>query len=106
MTRAETDDGVRISLWVGLVAVGIGPLAGMIIGLVCGSWEGRLDLLIQRVMDALMAIPGLVLALAIVSVLKPNCHRLSARPPCDGVAASRRHCPRRRDVVGRAAASR
>jgi peptide/nickel transport system permease protein len=64
--------GARISLWVGLLAVGIGTLAGMLVGLVCGYWEGRLDLMIQRVMDALMAIPGLVLALAIVSVLKPN----------------------------------
>jgi ABC-type dipeptide/oligopeptide/nickel transport system permease subunit len=64
--------GARISLWVGLLAVGIGTVAGLLIGLVCGYWEGRLDLLLQRVMDALMSIPGLVLALAIVSVLKPN----------------------------------
>jgi peptide/nickel transport system permease protein len=64
--------GSRISLWVGLLAVGIGTLAGMIIGLLCGYCEGRLDLILQRVMDALQAIPGLVLALAIVSVLKPS----------------------------------
>src|SRR5204862_1540470 len=64
--------GARISLWVGLLAVGIGTVVGMVVGLVCGYWEGRLDLMLQRVMDALMAIPGLVLALAIVSVLKPN----------------------------------
>ncbi len=64
--------GARISLWVGLLAVGIGTFGGMIIGLACGYWEGRLDLGLQRVMDAVQAIPGLVLALAIVSVLKPN----------------------------------
>ena len=64
--------GSRISLWVGLLAVGIGTIAGMIIGLVCGYWEGRLDLVLQRVMDAIQAIPGLILALAIVSVLTPN----------------------------------
>jgi len=64
--------GARISLWVGLLAVGIGTFAGMIIGLLCGYCEGRLDLILQRVMDAVQAIPGLVLALAIVSVLKPN----------------------------------
>ena len=64
--------GSRISLWVGLLAVGIGTFAGMIIGLACGYWEGRLDMLLQRVMDAIQAIPGLMLALAIVSVLKPN----------------------------------
>src|SRR5437899_2877759 len=64
--------GSRISLWVGLLAVGIGTAAGMVIGLLCGYCEGRLDLIAQRVMDAIQAIPGLVLALAIVSVLKPN----------------------------------
>jgi len=64
--------GSRISLWVGLLAVGIGTAAGMVIGLACGYWEGRLDMLLQRVMDAVQAIPGLMLALAIVAVLKPN----------------------------------
>src|SRR5437867_7407101 len=64
--------GSRISLWVGLLAVGIGTAAGMVIGLLCGYCEGRLDLIVQRVMDAIQAIPGLVLALAIVSVLKPS----------------------------------
>lgn len=64
--------GSRISLWVGLLAVGIGTAAGMVIGLLCGYCEGRLDLALQRVMDAIQAIPGLVLALAIVSVLRPS----------------------------------
>jgi peptide/nickel transport system permease protein len=64
--------GARISLWVGLLAVGLGTFAGMIIGLACGYWEGRLDIILQRVMDAIQSIPGLMLALAIVSVLKPS----------------------------------
>jgi ABC-type dipeptide/oligopeptide/nickel transport system permease subunit len=64
--------GSRISLWVGLLAVGIGTIAGMIIGLLSGYCEGRTDLVLQRVMDGIQAIPGLVLALAIVSVLTPN----------------------------------
>jgi peptide/nickel transport system permease protein len=64
--------GSRISLWVGLLAVGIGTAAGMVIGLLCGYCEGRLDLMVQRVMDAIQAIPGLILALAIVSVLRPS----------------------------------
>src|SRR5690606_28337294 len=57
--------GTRISLWVGLLAVGIGTLAGTIVGLISGYWEGWLDLVSQRIMDALMAIPALILALAI-----------------------------------------
>jgi ABC-type dipeptide/oligopeptide/nickel transport system permease subunit len=64
--------GSRISLWVGLLAVGIGTIAGMLVGLACGYWEGRLDLVVQRIMDAIQAIPGLILALAIVSVLTPS----------------------------------
>src|SRR5262247_4289562 len=64
--------GSRISLWVGLLAVGIGTLVGMVIGLVSGYWEGHLDMVLQRIMDAIQAIPGLMLALAIVSVLKPS----------------------------------
>jgi peptide/nickel transport system permease protein len=64
--------GSRISLWVGLLAVGIGTAAGMVIGLLCGYCEGRVDMILQRIMDAVQAIPALVLALAIVSVLRPN----------------------------------
>jgi len=64
--------GSRISLWVGLLAVGIGTFVGMIIGLVSGYWEGQVDLVLQRLMDALMTIPGLILALAIVSILRPS----------------------------------
>ncbi len=64
--------GSRISLWVGLLAVGIGTVAGMLIGLVCGYCEGWVDMILQRIMDAVQAIPGLVLALAIVSVLQPS----------------------------------
>src|SRR5207247_6587200 len=64
--------GSRISLWVGVLAVGIGTGVGMVIGLLCGYCEGRLDLLVQRLMDGIPAIPGLILALAIVSVLKPS----------------------------------
>lgn len=64
--------GSRISLWVGLLAVGIGTVFGTIIGLISGYWEGWPDLILQRVMDAVMAIPALILALAIVSVLTPS----------------------------------
>jgi ABC-type dipeptide/oligopeptide/nickel transport system permease subunit len=64
--------GSRISLWVGLLAVGIGTVAGMVIGLLSGYCEGRVDLILQRVMDAVQAIPGLILALAIVSILTPS----------------------------------
>ena len=64
--------GSRISLWVGLLAVGIGTVAGTIIGLLCGYCEGRLDLVVQRIMDAVMAIPGLVLAFLAYRLREPR----------------------------------
>ncbi|HYG41661.1 MAG TPA: ABC transporter permease [Bordetella sp.] len=59
--------GARVSLVVGLGAAAISVAAGLVIGLVAG-WFRSLDGLIMRVMDAIMAIPGILLAIALVSV--------------------------------------
>lgn len=64
--------GARISLQVGIIAVTAGTLVGALVGLFTGYWGGLLDLLLQRVIDAIQAFPGLVLALALVSVLGPS----------------------------------
>ena len=64
--------GARISLVVGLVAVSIAVGLGTPIGLVSGYYGGRLDLLLMRLVDVLLAFPGILLALAIVSVLRPS----------------------------------
>src|SRR5262247_4085548 len=64
--------GARISLVVGLVAVSIAVGLGTPIGLVSGYYGGRLDLLLMRVVDVMLAFPGILLALAIVSVLRPS----------------------------------
>jgi peptide/nickel transport system permease protein len=64
--------GARISLQVGIAAVSIGTLVGAALGIVCGYLGGKLDLIVQRVMDAWMAFPGILLALAIMSVLGPG----------------------------------
>lgn len=64
--------GSRISLYVGLIAVGVGTALGTAVGVVSGYAVGRLDLVIQRIVDSMMAFPGLVLALALVSVLGPS----------------------------------
>lgn len=61
--------GARIALEVGSVAVGIGVFSGTIIGLVSGYFGGAMDLVLQRVVDSVMAFPALVLALLIMSVL-------------------------------------
>ncbi|HEX2440622.1 MAG TPA: nickel transporter permease [Methylomirabilota bacterium] len=64
--------GARISLTVGVIAVTIAVVIGAPIGLVAGFYGGRLDALVMRVMDVLLAFPGILLALAIVSVLTPG----------------------------------
>jgi len=61
--------GARVSLTVGLASVIIGTVLGTLLGLVSGYWEGTLDQVIQRGVDTTMAIPGIVLALAVMSVL-------------------------------------
>jgi peptide/nickel transport system permease protein len=64
--------GARVSLTVGLISVSIAVALGAPLGLVSGYYGGRLDGLIMRVMDVLLAFPGILLALAIVSVLTPG----------------------------------
>jgi len=64
--------GARISLAVGLLSVSIAVALGAPLGLVSGFYGGRLDALAMRAMDVLLAFPGILLALAIVSVLTPG----------------------------------
>jgi len=64
--------GARVSLLVGVISVSIAVGLGAPLGLVSGYYGGRLDALIMRVMDVMLAFPGILLALAIVSVLSPG----------------------------------
>jgi peptide/nickel transport system permease protein len=54
------------------MAVVVGTTSGAVLGLICGYFGGRVDYIIQRFMDVLMAFPGLILALAMVTALGPN----------------------------------
>ena len=64
--------GARISLSVGLISVTIGFVLGVSLGLAAGYLGGTFDLLIMRAIDALLAFPALVLAIAITSALGPQ----------------------------------
>jgi len=64
--------GARVSVYVGLVATGIGALGGLLLGLMAGYYGGAVDNLIMRLMDVLFAFPSILLALAIVAVLGPD----------------------------------
>ncbi len=64
--------GARISLLVGFASVAFGSGAGGVIGVISGWYGGKVDNSIQRVMDALMSIPTLILAMAITAALGTN----------------------------------
>ncbi len=61
--------GSRISLYVGFLAVCLGSLGGALVGLISGFAGGWIDMVIQRVVDAVLAFPGIVLAMSLVAVL-------------------------------------
>jgi peptide/nickel transport system permease protein len=64
--------GARVSLSVGLISVSIGLVVGVSLGLTAGYLGGTADLLIMRAIDALLAFPGLVLAISITAALGPQ----------------------------------
>jgi peptide/nickel transport system permease protein len=64
--------GARVSLMVGIIAVGISLFIGAALGLIAGYGRGLIDSVIMQAMDALLAFPALVLALAITAMLGPS----------------------------------
>ncbi len=64
--------GARVSLSVGVISVSIGLLVGTSLGLAAGYLGGKFDLFIMRGIDALLAFPALILAIAITSALGPQ----------------------------------
>ena len=69
---ARVLSGARISLLVGIVVVGVSSSTGIVLGSIAGYFGGRIDEAISRVMDILLAFPGLLLAIAMVAVLGPS----------------------------------
>ncbi len=64
--------GARISLLLGFICVAIGAGAGATLGIVSGYYRGLVDTLIMRAMDAMLAFPGILLALVIIAALGPS----------------------------------
>jgi peptide/nickel transport system permease protein len=64
--------GARYSLFIGAGAAMIGLLAGLILGMASGFFGGWVDQIIMRFVDILLAFPGVLLAILIVSVLGPG----------------------------------
>ncbi|MBI3913554.1 MAG: ABC transporter permease [Chloroflexi bacterium] len=64
--------GARVSLTVGLLAVVIGAAVGVTLGLASGYFGGLVDNVIMRVIEVIMAFPGILLAILIVAILGPG----------------------------------
>ena len=64
--------GTRVSLLVGIASMAIASMSGITIGLIAGYYGGRLDTLLMRTMDALLAFPAVLLAIFIIAVLGPS----------------------------------
>ncbi|MEE9618176.1 MAG: ABC transporter permease [Anaerolineae bacterium] len=64
--------GARISLWVGILAVGISALIGTALGAISGYYRGWVDAIISRSADLLMAFPFLIFAIGMMAFLGPG----------------------------------
>lgn len=64
--------GTRVSLKVGILAIGLSILAGGFLGAISGFYGGMIDNIIMRTMDIFLAVPSILLAIAIVSALGPS----------------------------------
>jgi peptide/nickel transport system permease protein len=64
--------GARVSLVVGLISIGIALSAGTLLGVVAGYFGRGVDTLIMRVIDVMLAFPGILLAITVVAILGPG----------------------------------
>jgi peptide/nickel transport system permease protein len=68
--------GARVSLLVGLLAVALSAVIGTVLGAISGYFGGWPDVIIMRITDTFLAIPGLVLTIGMVAVLGPGLDKL------------------------------
>ena len=64
--------GTRLSLLIGLVSVGLSLSTGIVLGLLAGFFRGGIEFTIMRLMDIMLALPSLLLAVAVVAILGPG----------------------------------
>ncbi len=70
--------GSRVSLKVGFVAVGIAIMIGIFIGSIAGFYGGRIDAILMRFVDVMLAFPTFFLILAVISILEPSIFTIMA----------------------------
>lgn len=97
--------GARISLFIGVAAIGSAMLIGSAIGLYAGYRGGKVDAVIMQAMDVLLAFPALILGLVIVAMLGPSIQNLiiaislTAIPPFARIARAPTIVVKERDFV-------
>jgi len=64
--------GARVSMWIGLLAVTASTTISLTIGVFSGYFGGWVDLIAQRIVDALIAFPGLIFLLSIIAVFRDS----------------------------------
>ncbi|GKV70563.1 peptide ABC transporter substrate-binding protein [Sporosarcina sp. NCCP-2716] len=64
--------GSRLSIGVGVASVAFGAFFGIILGLIAGYYGKWVDTIVSRLLDVMLAFPGILLALAIISALGPG----------------------------------
>jgi peptide/nickel transport system permease protein len=64
--------GAKYSLQVGITVITLSGSIGITVGLVAGWYGGKVDEIIMRITDVFMAVPGIILAIAIVSAIGPS----------------------------------
>jgi peptide/nickel transport system permease protein len=69
---ARVIHGAQVSLYVGVIAIGISLASGLLIGLAAAFYRGIVDLVLMRLVDIVFAFPLLVLAILIVGLLGPS----------------------------------
>ena len=88
--------GAQLSVVIGLSAATLATLVSLVLGILCGYLGGKLDLVVQRMVDAWMSFPDLIILIVVVSVLGPGSWQIvctlrnrSAPPPaasCGGTS--------------------
>jgi peptide/nickel transport system permease protein len=68
---SRTVYGARVSLTVGFAVAALASLIGLAIGLTCGTFR-RIDGIVMRAMDGIMAIPSILLAIALITLTRPG----------------------------------
>jgi len=68
--------GARISLVIGLIVISIGIFIGVPIGVISAYYGGRVDFIVQRFVDTMLAFPGILLALLLIAMLGVGLHNV------------------------------